>query len=437
MISIIKKGIVSLVNAIHLKLFQHEMSDEMSKFLRHLSWSVIGGITASAVMMAVNIFAGRLMGPEEYGKYSLLLAMSQIIMIPLLFGFDVTSVIAISSSKDDKEKRENISSVLFFVLISSLIFLVIFIVISPFLLSKFSLGLTFFSITVFFAIVSGIKSILDSIVRGLHLFKYQFFGKMFEVALVVLLFLLFFGIAGKRDYIFYIVCLGAGIVLISVYFLKRIARYISAFKFSSLKKLLSFARILFIASLLGMAFNSVDKLIVAKYLSFTELGIYSAYFMMSVNLVAQLTQMFINVLLPTISGVNNGLFVKKIDKVYSIGFLPIFISLLGIIFVAIKLFGDKYGVNLGFIVSFAFLSTLQIYLTINSTIITSISKEVYKKYVIYLNIVNLAHLIFYVLMISLKAVSVQLILVLYIINVIILIVIQKRLIKSSFLQINA
>jgi len=72
MISKIKKGIVSIAEVVHLKLFQHEMSDQMIIFLRHLSWSVAGGISASAIMMIFNIYAGRLMGPEEFGKFSLI-----------------------------------------------------------------------------------------------------------------------------------------------------------------------------------------------------------------------------------------------------------------------------------------------------------------------------------------------------------------------------
>ena len=436
MISTVKKGIVAVAEILHLKLFQHEMSDQMRKFLRHLSWSILGGISASAVMMAVNIIAGRLMGPDEYGKYSLLLTLAQMIIIPMLFGLDVSTVIAISKSEGIQEKKSNISSSLYFVIVSGLILSILFIISSPYLSRWSSMGMTFYNTVFIFAIVTGLKNILDSFIRGLHLFKYQFYGKIGEVVFVSLSFFLFFGLEKKHDYFNYILSLGVGIFFLIVYYLKRILPYLSSFDVESLKKQLSLAKILVIGTVLGIGFNSIDKLIVAKYLSLVDLGIYSAYYMVSINLVAQLIQMFINVFLPSISGIDNDNFVKKIDKVYSLGFLPVFISLVGIIFVAIKLFGDKYGLNFGLVISFSLLSTLQIYLTINSTIITAISKETYKRYLLYLNSVNFIHIIVYILMIVFHAVSVQLILILYIINVIILIIIQKRLIRTSFAQIT-
>lgn len=432
MILIIKKKLISTLEFIHLKLFGHEMSDVMRIFLGHLSWSIMGGIFASAIMMLINILAGRLMGPDEYGRYNLLITLSQLLVIPILFGLDTSSVIAISASKNIKDKNINITSTLYFVLFTLSISTILSVVIFPSITKNFPIGKTFLLITIIYALLSGLRVILESIIRGLHLFKTQFYAKIFEILIITLTFILFFIIKNNHNFFYYTISLISGLIFALFFYSKKIFPHISYFSFSVLKKQILLGKIILIGTILGVGFNSVDKIIIAKYLNLTELGIYSAYFTISVNLIAQLTQMFINVFLPVVSGINNNTFIKKIDRLYLISFVPILISLFGIILLAISLFGNKYGINFGYIASFSLLSTLQIYLTINSTILTTISKDIYKKFIYLLNLINFFHLITYAVLIYFHLISVQLIIVLYIINVIILIITQKRLILSSY-----
>ena len=221
MLSQIKKIIVSSLEVVHLKLFGHEMSVDMKRFVGHLSWSVLGGVSASVVMMGVNITAGRLMGPDEYGRYNLLLTLASMISIPILFGLDTSSVIAISSSNDSEEKRGNISSAFYFVLSSIMIMTLLFTFSLPYLTIRFALGKTFFLTTFTFAIALSLKIILDAGLRGLHLFKYQYYGRMAEISSILLFFVVLFGIEKKYDYLNYVYALlvGAGI-LIFFYFIR-------------------------------------------------------------------------------------------------------------------------------------------------------------------------------------------------------------------------
>lgn len=432
MVNILKSKFLAFVDFLHLKIFGHQIGDNMKTFLGHLSWSFSGGIITSIIMMVINILGGRLMGPNEYGKYNLLITLSQFIMIPILFGLDTSSIIAISNSKKNQEKKDNISSTLYFVLFSSLLLSVLYIVFFKYISNKFSIETTFLSITFIFAILTGLKTIFESFIKGLHLFRYQFYGRIIEIFTVCLFFLLFFIFENKHNYFFYVLSLTTGIIILIIYYFKKTKHFLTDFNLEFLKKQISLGKFLLLGTILGICFNSIDKLIIAKYLSLTELGIYGAYFTVSVNLVGQLTQMFINVFLPSISNINDSFFIKKIDRLYLLFFTPILIGIMGIVFLAITLFGDKYGINYGFIISFSLLSTLQIYLSINSNIIITISKKTYKKYLFFNNFVNLIHLIIYGLVLYLQLTSIQLIVNLYIINVIILIYIQKILIKSSF-----
>ena len=108
----IKQRLFQIAEIIHLRVFGHAMSDEMRKFLGNLSWSFFGGIIAAGATFTVNIVAGRLLGPEEYGKYSLVFLISQIFLIPMIFGMDTAIARTISKevSQDVESIRKNISS---------------------------------------------------------------------------------------------------------------------------------------------------------------------------------------------------------------------------------------------------------------------------------------------------------------------------------------
>ena len=77
------------------------MSGEMKNFLGNLSWSFFGGIIAAGIMLSVNIAAGRILGPVEYGKYGLVIALSSILLIPMLLGLDVALTHFIAQSNEN------------------------------------------------------------------------------------------------------------------------------------------------------------------------------------------------------------------------------------------------------------------------------------------------------------------------------------------------
>ena len=76
----------------------------------------------------------------------------------------------------------------------------------------------------------------------------------------------------------------------------------------------------------------MDKFIITKELNIYQLGIYGAYFMASTNLIAQATQMFINIFFPVASKFENRSFLKKLDKIFFIAFIPLFLIISGAIF---------------------------------------------------------------------------------------------------------
>jgi O-antigen/teichoic acid export membrane protein len=431
MSEIIKQKLISITEKIHFRIFRQAMSEEMRNFLGHLSWSFLGGGIAAAVMMIINIGAGRLMGPIEYGKYGLVLAIGQIFMIPILFGLDISGVRLISKEKDEEQKIKNISSIFYCILFSSLVFILIFLIFHNFVSEKFNVNSTILSIAALYAIITSLRAIADIFARGFFLFKKQFFARIFELGTTTVLFSLFFFYYVKRNYIFYMLALLGGSLVFFFLLLKRYLVRMTRFDYQSLKKQISYSSIFMLDTTLATVFNSLNTLLIAKYLGVLELGIYMAYITASTGMVMQVTQMFINVFFPSVAKVFSKSIIIKLERLVRIFFIPGFIVISGIIFIIIKLFGKSYGISLAYICGFGLLANFKIISLVYYSIFTSSPRELYKKYLVYFNVINFFQLAAYGVLIYFNHISIGLIVILSIMNSIISLALQRRLITNS------
>jgi O-antigen/teichoic acid export membrane protein len=415
---------------VHLLLFRHEMSPEMKDFLKNLSWSFFGGFMASALMLIVNVGMGRYFGPEEYGKYNFVLSISQILLIFLYLGIDVSSVRFLAGSKTKSEKIALLSSSFYFVVALIIITWTVYLLLEP-IIGTFlgtDRSLVFFMLVL--GSVLGIKGIVDGYMRAFSLFRFQAGLRIAEAVIIIALLTTLLSIVGIREYQYYVSAIAGGALVFSMVALYRLREWFGRFTLSSLKVQLSYGRVLLVGMVLGAAFNSLDKIIIGKYLGMVQLGMYSAYFMTSTNLIAQMTQIFNNVFFPAISRTTDTSYLAKLDKIAQWLFFPAALALSAVIYVIMLIFGKAYGADARMALGFGFLAALQIVFTVNATIITAISKRLLKKYFIYLNLVNAGHMALYGMLVFFDLITIPTLLGLFFVNFFLMVMIQRKLIKS-------
>lgn len=427
-----KISLISIVERVHHKVFGHAIGQEMRRFIVNLSWSFFGGGLIAAIVTVVNIFAGRLMGPEEYGKYSLVLIIISYLLAPIYFGLDISSVRAVARSKNDNEIKENISSSAIFVIFSTALVLTAAFFLRRPLAILFSTETSLIKISLIFTIFLVTKNIFDCFIRAMHLFKYQFIGRLLEACLIVISFLFFFVLARQAIYVSYVYILIIGAAVISIFYLLKIVKYFGKFSFAKLYGQLSYGKFFFLTAVLTTIFLSLDKLIINRYLGATSLGLYSAYYATSFTLVTQITQMFNNVFFPTVSRIMSKAVFEKIDKLSRIGFLPLTIVIMLIVFVLMKLFGSRYSISFSMVSLFSLLGATQIVFSTYFSIILTFSKLIYKKYLLSSNLINLFVVAFYVLLVLTRNVTITSVVIGLIIDYILIILMQRKLIKNYF-----
>ncbi|KKP87687.1 MAG: hypothetical protein UR93_C0036G0004 [Berkelbacteria bacterium GW2011_GWA2_35_9] len=419
------------LNYLYRKIFKEKASLEANDFITNLSWSFLGGFITSVVMFAVNIYIGRVIGPNEFGKYNLVLTISQLLLIPIMFSFELSSVRAIAKSINENEKKSIITTAIVFIILNLAVFSLLAITFTSQISARFNLEISVIYIVLLMTIITGLKQLLDSFVRGLQVFIKQFIGRILElsVSLTVLAYLVIS--SDKLDYLSYIIVITTGGVALILFYLIVLKKYFSKFDLKIFKNLFSYSKIILLGSVLGTAFNSLDKIIIAKYLSMAQLGVYSAYYMASTNLVAQLIQIFINVFFPTVSKSVSKVLIDKIDRLSKIIILPGTILFSVLVFLILKLFGNKYEMNYYYVLSFGFLAVIQFIFSIYSFLIMAVSKQIYKKFLIVANIINGIHLVVYGLLIYFDKVSIQAIVSIFTLNTIINILFQRKILKNS------
>ncbi len=102
----IKKRILKIAEIIHLKIFDHEMGIKMKRFLTNLSWSFFGGFIATGMMFALNMVAGRILGPEEYGKYSSAVVLTGVLATIFVLNLDISSIRYLADRKYKKSLKK-------------------------------------------------------------------------------------------------------------------------------------------------------------------------------------------------------------------------------------------------------------------------------------------------------------------------------------------
>lgn len=360
-LAIFRQKMFHIAGLVHIRIFGYKMGNTMAKFLEHLSWSFFGVLVATGLVSVANLVAGRLLGPVEYGKYALIVSMATIFIIPMTLGLDTANTYFIAKSKSNEEKDKYIATT--FLVSAGLIMasVAIILVCSDFITQLFSVDISLLMIILVFSIFLVLRNIADSIIKGLHIFQFQALIRMGEALVGTSAFFLFIRCNSLFSFKAYTFAMMAGYCFYIVFSLWRVRERVR-FSFDRAKEMLSYGGFAITGSIATVIFYSADKIAVNKYLGIEQLGLYSAYQTFSFLLVAQFSLFFINVFFPYMASMENtGAALQKLNRVGLILFMPVFLALVAVIWLAIALLGNKYQFDWVLACEFSFLATISAY----------------------------------------------------------------------------
>lgn len=367
--------IVSITEFLHRKIFGHEMGDEMRKFVGNLGWMALGTGISMFLLFFVNLAAARLLGPSEYGKYALIIAVGQLFIIPMLLGFNTASIKYIAESPDKKNLAATVLySVIFFAIVSSILLFLFKGRLVP--LAKIDNAM--YIVAVIYGFALAIKYIYEALLRGTHKFKLASFLDVLNslIVAVVLFGYLFF----IREYTFqsYIVAIIAGLVfyVILSFFKTRDKVKGQGFETADFRKMIKYGGYATLGSIGGFVIGNANQFVLNNYLGFSAVGLFAVYSSASIFLTGQLTNIFVNVFFPTVSAIRDKkIIVKKIKRLFLISLIPLLLINSVVVGIIVKLYGNKYEFNAAYIFAFALLGVILLFQNILWWLVASYGKR--------------------------------------------------------------
>ncbi len=336
------------VMLLHHWLFGHTMGAYMKQFLKHLSFS-LGGLTlANGILFGTLLLVGRLLGPGQLGLFSLTLAMAQVLVIPMMLGMDVAVMRSVARHAPHLKAKRRIVSSGFLVIGLGVPLVALLVAGSAGVLSAlFGIERVVWRTAAALAIVLVFRMFFDGVIRGEGKFKFQSGARVVEALVILLSFTALYWLTGQGGYRLFLVATMIGAAVISVLYLTggEVGRLIAR-RYASRQeawRLWRYIRFGMGGAVAGLLMVGGDKLLIERLLGPVSLGVYAAYYYVSVQVATQLSYVFINVFFPMVSRHEDKLAVlKKIDRLTRLSFVPAVLLMMGGVAVSLYLLSDAY-----------------------------------------------------------------------------------------------
>jgi len=342
---------------IHVKLFGQDISAYMRHFLRQLSYSFVGLMIANLLLFAAIMLVGRQLGPEQFGWFSLTVAISQVLIIPMMLGMDVASMRGVSLSQNDRKVMRRVaSSGLRVVGVSGLVVAGVVLVGAGQIGGRFGLDISLLRWSAVLAVAIVIKTFLDSVIRGEGQFRLQALVRVLEAAAILLGWLWLWRVAGMETYGGFVLALliGSGLASLLYLSLGRVGNLLSWQAYDSREAwaLWQYIRFALIGAVGALLLMTGDKILVEKMMGAANLGVYAAYYFVSVQVAVQVSAIFVNVFFPMVASQNDKQVVlKKLNRLVMWMFIPGVGLTMAITSLSLKLLSGEYTFDFKLVVA--------------------------------------------------------------------------------------
>ncbi len=334
---------------------------DKSSFAVNLRFLVLAEIFASLIGFPVKILAGRYLGPVEYGKYALILDVSQFLIIPIVF---IRTAAQKYLAERKEEKKNIIGNINFIFFLSSFISLFILYALRKRIGWIINVEEELICWSLFLSLASGLFYVYESIGRALGRYKLVARISIVNSIVIVSLFSTFVLILRNSTYVSYTVAVIASFLFSAFLLFGSITNRGNLFKYDPviIRKIVIYSSITLIGSLTGAIIGNTSRFFLNKYLNIYWVGVYSAYVNAANMFIGRFFQLFLNVYFPTISSKSDkiGFFFKFIRSYKYLLVLVYITTFISILFV-LMLFGSEYPLKLDIALLFSLNMCIYIY----------------------------------------------------------------------------
>ena len=349
----------SKIKSIYKKVLCDRISEEITLFLKNISYVTISTIIASVFSFAFNILAGRILGPNEYGKFTLINSIAMFLYIPMLFGIN-TAMVKYNAEKIDIHRQKDIISTSYILTLGfTFISISIYLLLSPTISRIFSTTQDYFYSAVIFAVLFVFYTLMMDTLRGLHKIKAYSISRSIYGSILLCTFTVL-SVIGQLSFKSMLISIYLAYIITGAIILTIVKRYIGKnYNKQWARTLIKYSRLDIFSGVSFILYTNTDKLLINKYMMVGDVGLYNAYIYSSISILAILSGIIVTVWFPMASKFKNirniiDRITNAIPYMFLIG-VPIVII---IQYIILKSYGDKYMINFPMSLMFAITSVL-------------------------------------------------------------------------------
>jgi len=345
-----------LVKAVYLRVFDEKPGPAVTQFIKNMGYGFFGFGLAKMVGLVLQVYIGRVVGPTEYGKYSIIYSLAQFLYLPIA-AINIAFVKYLSERGSEELKQTILSTGLILSLIIMVPGLCGYLLFSSTLsgIIKVPQMYIYAAILLSFSLICWMVS--KQICQGLHMMKKVSFIEIVRSILLICLIPLLFHIYGKNAQTA-ILALGVAFFSSSWLILPELRQYFRlTLDTDWMWKLLSYGKYSSLVAVFTVTLTYIDRFLINLFLGVRSVGIYEAYFFSTVIVVKSIMVAFTTVFFPESSRGDKRKIRVKISRI--LRYTPIvYFCLLLISLMIIKLYGPQYPIIPSLFVILPLASTL-------------------------------------------------------------------------------
>lgn len=349
---------------IHLNIFGTNSSNVMRNFIDDLILVFFGVGVSSVITFVVGVFAARVLGLNDFGKYQFLFASAQVIGILMLFGTHVSSAKYISEYKVFDKKNSVVASSILIFLLSTILFAFLISYFNAKISHFFNIDKSLLSQSVIFAYFIAGFMFGRSLLQGFKKMKQIVFLEIANALLSASFFLIVYYLVKtgiNYTHYYYATLSGYVFFVVGAFYLLRKDTTVAGLDGKIFKTVLHYCFYAIVGGISGVLLNVVNRIMLNYYFDYSVVGLFSAYSMASIGVFGQLINVFSTVFLPYVSSSDNKVTIsKKLNILSLFGALISFFSVLPILYIVLKLMGNEYAIRYDLFFLFALLTSINI-----------------------------------------------------------------------------
>jgi len=297
------KALVSrLASAVYRRVFNQEMSPAVQDFVQSLSWVGAGTVISTGLVAVFSVLGGRLLGPVEYGRFTLVQSIGILLSLPMVMGFTKAMLKYTPERNDLSHQRSIISTV--YVIVAGLTAgsIALMLLFAEPLSRLFAATPELFRFAVSFALLYTFFGLAQTTLRSIGRMRAFALSQPAHAVILLVAFALFI-LTGRLDFesMVYSQLIAFSITGLVVHLLAN--RQYLRFHFNKAwaHTLTRFSAATLISIIAVTVYGNIAKIIVAHYMTVADVGIYAAYHAATMSIATVLWSVFNMVFFPTAS----------------------------------------------------------------------------------------------------------------------------------------